>query len=187
MAASPPPAPQRKSNVLWWILGVLVAAVVLFGLGAFLAVTYVARSVKVEQSGDRVEISTPVGSLRASKDKTADPGLPVFPGATVSDTGGSVELAGPDNESVAIVASKYNTTDNIEKVDAWYAEKLGSDFKREGPGITTRKKEIVGIHVESGDIAFISEKEGLVRIVALKKRFNGVEIGLVRIGKNEAQ
>jgi hypothetical protein len=168
------------------VLGILVAAIVLFGLGAFLAVTFIARTVRVEEAGNKVEIQTPVGSIRASKD-APNPGLPVYPGATVTDAGAKVELEGPEDESLAIVGAHYRTIDPIEKVDAWYADRLGPEFKREGSGVYLKKKDIIGAQVESGDIAFVSEKDELVRVVALKKKFNAVEIVLLRIGKTEPQ
>jgi hypothetical protein len=191
-SASPPPAPAapaqpQKSNVLWWVLGVLFGAVLLFGLGAFLAVFYVSRSISVQEAGNKVEIQTPVGSIRASKDATQSTGLPVYPGAVVTDAGGNVELTGMEEESVSITGAHYRTNDPIEKVDAWYAERLGADFKREGVGVSVKKKDVTGAVLDSNDIAFISEKDELVRVVALKKKFNGVEIVLLRAGKTEPQ
>jgi malate/lactate dehydrogenase len=50
-----------------------------------------------------------------------------------------------------------------------------------------RKKEINGVVLKSSDIAFIADKDDLVRVVALEKKFNGVEIVLLRAGKPEAQ
>ncbi len=182
-----PPAQPQKSNVVLWVLGILAAAVVLFGLGAFIAVTYVARAVQVNQAGNKVEIQTPVGSIKASKDAAPDTGLPVYPGSTVSESGADVELGVPDEETVKITAAHYRTIDPIGKVDAWYAERLGDEFKREGPGVHLKKKDVIGTQLKSDDIAFVSEKGDFVRVVALKKQFNGVEIVLLRIGKSESQ
>jgi hypothetical protein len=188
MGTPPVSAPSKRSNTAWWILGVLLGGVALLALGGLLLATYVARQmdVKVTSTGPTVEISTPVGSIRASKDAGADPGLPLYPGAKMTEGAGSVEVAA-DEGGVEVIAAHYRTLDPIAKVDEWYRGQLGPDFKREGPGVYQRKKEILGIRVSSEDVAFISEKSEGVRVVALKKTFNGVDIALVRIAQKEAQ
>jgi hypothetical protein len=188
MGTPPVPAQPKKSNVGWWILGVLLGGVALLTLGGVFLATYFARQmdVKVSSSGESVEVSTPVGSIRASKDASADPGLPLYPGAKITEGAGSVEVA-TDEEGVEIIAARYRTIDPMPKVDEWYRGQLGPDFKREGPGVYQRKKEILGIRVSSEDVAFISETDDVIRVVALQRKFNGVDIGLVRIAKKEAQ
>ena len=188
MSTPPNPSPQKSSGSLWaWALGLIAAGFLILGAGALVVTRYLVRSIEVNRGNTSVEINTPVGTLKAARDDSADPGLPVYPGAKVSQAAGSVELATPDEESVHLIAAHYRTIDPIEKVDAWYREQLSTDFKREGPGITNRKKDINGIVVKSSDIAYISDKDDLVLVVALEKRFNSVEIKLLRAGKKEAQ
>jgi hypothetical protein len=102
--------------------------------------------------------------------------------------GATVEITAPTEEdSVHITAARYRTPDPIEKVDEWYQEKLGPDFTREGPGIAKRKKDILGISVKSSDTAYISEKDDMLRVVALERKGLYTEIALARIGKQETQ
>jgi len=187
MSTTPNPTPQRGSNIWLWVLGLLGAGVIILGAGALIATRFLVRNIEVREGGSSVEINTPVGSLKAAKDANADPGLPVYPGSTLAQPGGSVELSTPDEEAVHIIAAHYRTIDPIEKVDAWYREHLNADFKREGPGVMVRKKEITGVHVKSDDVAYISEKDDVVLVVALQKKFNAVEIALLRAGKKETQ
>lgn len=184
MSTTPTPTPQRN-NLLWWLLGLLVAGIVILGVGGVLAARFFLRSVHVSQ--DRVEVQTPIGEIKVAKNVAADPGLPVYPGAAMVEPGATVELTAPNDEGIHVTAAHYRTSDTLEKVDAWYREHLGPEFEREGAGKAERKKNIFGIQVKSDDVAFISEKNDLVRVVAIEKRMAGVEIALARIGKRETQ
>jgi hypothetical protein len=185
MATSSVPAPEKKVSWVWWVLGLLGAGLAVLVVGALLVSVYVARQVEVQRAGDSVEIRTPVGGLRAGKTEAADPGLPVYPGAQLTEPGAQVEITGPDDDSLAVVAAKYRTTDPIDKVDEWYRERLGKDFIREGPGVSVRKGRIFGVEVKSSDIAFIHELDDGMRVVALERKGGGVEIALVRLGRSE--
>jgi len=186
-APAPTPAPQSKSNIWVWVIGIFLGAVALFVLAAFFAASYLARNIRVTQSGDAVSINTPVGSMRAEKGGTPETGLPVYPGATPGEPGGQVEIEGPGDVAVAVTTAHYRTSDPIAKVEEWYAQKLGPGFKREESGKYERKKDISGVTLTSEDIAFIEEKDDVARVVALKKHSNSVEIVLVRAGKRESQ
>ena len=181
------PAPEKSSSIWLWIIGLVVAGTLILGLGALFVTRFLMQRIAISRAGESVEINTPVGSVKATQDETANPGLPIYPDAKLAQAGGSVELSAPDEEAVNLISAHYRTIDPIEKVDAWYREQLSADFRREGPGVMNKKKNINGILVRSNDIAFISEKGDLVRVVALQKSSNGVEIALLRVGKPEAQ
>ena len=188
MSTPPNPLPQKSSSNIWsWVLGLILTGVAILGAGAWFVTQYLVQRIEVNRAASSVEINTAVGSVKAAKDDSADPGLPVYPEAKLAQAGGTVELSAPNEEAVKLTAVHYRTMDPIEKVDAWYREQLNSDFKREGPGVTVRKQNISGVVVKSNDIAYISEKDELVLVVALQKRMNGVEIALLRAGKQEAQ
>ena len=184
----PPPQPQKKSNVLWWVLGVPLVAVLVFGLGGLMIAGFFLRDVvEVRQAAGQVEIQAPGVSVKVDKSAPPDTGLPVYTSATVAETGGTVEIGSPADESVRVVAVRYRTPDSIGTVDDWYQQKLGPEFKREGTGVMIRKKEIFGISVKSSDIAFISETNDVLRVVVLERKGLYTEIGLARIGKQETQ
>lgn len=188
-SSTPPnPAPPKRSDSLWvWAIALIAAGFLILGAGALVVTRFLVNRVEISRAGTSVEINTAMGSLKASKDESVDPGLPVYPGAKLAQPGGTVELAAPDEESVSMTSVHYRTMDSIEKVDAWYREQLNSDFKREGPGVMIRKKDVTGIALKSSDIAYIAEQDDLVRVVALEKKFNAVEIILLRAGKPETQ
>lgn len=187
LKAPPPDAPEKKSGLLVWLLGLLGIGILVLGGGGMLVANYVMKNVQVQQSGSQVAIQTPVGEMKVDRDVAADPGLPVYPGAVATDPGATVEIGVPNEEQVAVIAARYRTGDPLTKVDEWYQSQLGPDFKREGPGVMVRKKDIMGIQVKSTDIAFISEEKDLVRVVALERKGIQTEIALARIGRQETQ
>jgi hypothetical protein len=128
-----------------------------------------------------------MGSIKASKDAPVDPGLPLYEGAVPSEAPASVELSSPDGQQLSILKMQYRTKDPLVKVDEWYTEKLGREFRREGSGVSTKKKEIFGAEIRSEDVAFISEKDKTMQVVALKKTLSGTEIVLLRISEAEPQ
>jgi hypothetical protein len=182
------PQPQKKSNALWWVLGVLVVAVLVFSIGGMMIARFFLKDVvEVRQASGQVEIQAPGVSVKVDKSAPPDTGLPLYPGATVAETGGTVEIGSPADETVRVVAARYRTQDSIDTVDDWYRQQLGPEFRREGPGEMIRKKEVFGISVKSSDIAFISESNDLLRVVVLERKGLHTEIGLAKIGKQETQ
>ena len=94
VATPPPPAqvpPRQKSNLLWWILGLFAVGIVILGAGSLLALRFLTQNVQVIQTGDRVEVRTPVGQISTSKGKD-ETGLPVYPGASQMEPGATVSV-----------------------------------------------------------------------------------------------
>ncbi len=186
MAIPPKPRPEKKSNLLWWVLGLFVAGFVLLGLGIFLVGQFMVNQIEVTQSGAEVEVRTPAGDIRVSKDERADPGLPVYPDAQLVDPAATVELSPPDADPVFITAARYRTNDPPAAVDSWYQEHLGSEFEREGPGVMIHKREVFGVEIRSDDILFLAKEDDRMRAVVIQKKGFATEIALLRIGKQTA-
>jgi hypothetical protein len=183
VAAPPKPVPEGKSNLLWWVLGLLVAGTALLGLGIFLASKFLVNQIEVTQSGAEVEVRTPAGDLRVAKEESADLGLPVYPEAKLVDSPATVELTPPDAEPVYITTARYRTNDSPAAVDAWYQEQLGREFEREGPGVMILKREVFGVEIQSDDTLFLAKEDLQMRAVVIQKRGFLTEIALLRIGK----
>lgn len=192
MATTPTPTPTRptnlgpaqKSNLLWWLLGLGGAAMVLLIVGGLLVAGFFVRSLRVTEKGREVEISTPAGSLSVSKAKVKDVGLPIYPGSVLVEEGGNVQITVPEETRVGIAVVRYRSNDAVEKVDAWYRARLGPEFERD-MGDTRGKIRARGVMTEG--IAYVSDRDDLVRFVAISKKFRGAEIALGRIGQQEAQ
>lgn len=185
-AAVPPQRKRRSNNAVWWILGIVaggIVVMVLFGLA--LAGLFI-RNLRVHNQGNNVEIQTPVGAIKVNKDVPRASGLPVYPGAKSDDNDNSakVDLSAGD-AGVGIAVEHFTTADNLDQVDKWYAHRLGGSFRREE---NHDHKPIHGVTVNSDtDLTFVDDHGDGVRVVALTKKDDGVDIVLFLAGKKEAQ
>jgi hypothetical protein len=184
-APDPPqqPPPKRNDAVIW-ILAIVGGGFVVLVLAGLLLASLFIRSVHVSETGKQVEIDTPAGALRVNGDQTHPTGLPVYPGAKPRDSqGAAVELSAASGASLGIATEKYLAPGDLGEVSEWYKQKLGPSYRREEHGSATHRE-----HVSSdADVAYVYEKGDNVRIVALTKKSDGIEIELVRIGKKEVQ
>ena len=189
-ASGRPPAaipPQRRSNnAVWWILGIVAGGIVVMVVFGLLLASLFIRNLRVRNQGDNVEIQTPVGAIKVNKDVPRATGLPVYPGATTSENNknAKVELSAGDG-AVGIAVEHFTTSDSLDQVDAWYAHRLGSNFRREDH---LSDHPIHGVTVDSDtDVAFVDDRGDGTRVVALSKKGDDVDIVLFRAGKKEAQ
>jgi hypothetical protein len=185
MSSAPVP-PQKGNNAVWWILGIVGGGITLLVfLGLILAGVFV-RHIHVSETGDKVEIETPVGDLRVNQGELHATGLPVYPGAiAVKDKGATIQLS-TENSGVGIAAEEYHTGDSLEQVQAWYRNHLGPEFRLEKDGDSSRLAKR-HLRVNDSELAFVDEKGEGARVVGLKKPGGGTEIDLVRAGKRETQ
>lgn len=201
MATSPNPSPssgpgtQRqypgagkpRSNVLLWVLaglGVMFCCMLLVGIVILRSLA--GTRINIDKATGTVEVRTPDGtSIRAGR--TGDVGLPVYPGAVSNGRAGGVEIITSDDKHGGVSGAVYDSPDSIEKVDSWYGDRLGKDFNRQGPGHKPVEIRGVNVHIEDGDIAYISDSGTDVSIVSLKPRAGGTEISLARLGGRQAQ
>ncbi len=177
------PAAEKKSTLLWWVLGLLLASILLLGLGILLVSRFMIGQLQITQSPTEVEVRTQVGEIRVSQDERPVLDLPVYPNARLVDPPATVELSPPDAESVFITTAKYRTDDQPSTVDAWYQEQLGKEFEREGPNVMLHKKEVFGVEIRSDDILFLAKEEERMRAVVIQKKGFATEIALLHIGK----
>jgi hypothetical protein len=137
---------------------------------------------QVEERGGRnkeVSINTPVGSIEVHHDVTEDSlGLPIYPGATrVKDKdSAAVNLGFGGEASVQVLAAKFETSDSLERVKAFYKEHLGSEVTK----FTDQGLE--------GKTTFEIKTHNLEKVVALEGGGSRTLIQLVRVsfGKNES-
>ncbi len=183
MTTLPKPAAEKKSTLLWWVLGLLVASVALLGLGIFLVGQFMIRQIQITQSPTEVEVRTPVGDIRMTQDARPVLDLPVYPNARLVNAPATVELSPPDAEPVFITTAKYRTDDQPSAVDAWYQEQLGKEFEREGPHVMLHKKEVFGVEIRSDDILFLAKEEKQMRAVVIQKKGFATDIALLHVGQ----
>jgi hypothetical protein len=174
-AAAPPP----RTGGHWLAIAVLgLALIVLVSvITIWVGVRFLARgvSVNVDESGagaKKVSIKTPVGSLDVAQDVDVGRlGLPVYPGAARVKGGESatVNMTFGDKANLRVLAAKFETEDDIEKVRDFYMTRLGDSVTK----FTDRDRE--------GNTVFELKKAGQERVVALHRKGTGTEINLVRV------
>jgi hypothetical protein len=181
------PTPQQKNNqIIWWIVGIIGGGIALLVVLGLMVAGVVMRHVNVREKGEKVEIETPVGSIRVNGDDPHPTGLPIYPGAKrIKSEGTAVELTSKDGHALGVGVEEYATSDNLEKVSAWYAQKLGPSYQREKPGSGTHYAH--GVNASDADIVYVNHSGDGARVVTLTAKSGGVEIALVRAGKKEVQ
>ncbi|HTS11335.1 MAG TPA: hypothetical protein VMH00_04395 [Candidatus Limnocylindrales bacterium] len=184
----PAPPPPKSNKVAWWILGILCGGLFFLIIVGLTVVGLVIRHVNVRDSGNRVDIQTPVGELKVNKDAAHATELPVYPGAQVSNeaNGGSADVSFGD-QGLGIAAEAYETRDSLNKVREWYSKQLGPEFRLEKG--SDERVALEHAHFEMGDqdFAFVDDRGDGARVVALKIEDGRVKITLLRLGKREPQ
>lgn len=183
--AAIPPQRQNSSTAVWWILGIVAGGIVVMVVFGLALAGLVIHNLHVHNQGQNVEIQTPVGAIKVNKDATHVVNLPVYPSSTTADShNANVELSSGD-EGFEIAVEKYDSSDDLAKVSAWYAQRLGPSFRREKRGSYDKIHGVEAIN--DVDLAFVDDHGDGARIVALTGKDDGVEIALVRVGKKETQ
>jgi hypothetical protein len=186
----PPPRPRQPNTAIFWILGIIGAAILVLILGGLSLAAFIIHRVHVTENADRVEIETPVGALKVSQDQPGSTGLPVYPGAVLQKSDGANFEITANNTHAGLAVVKYLSTDPRSTVKDWYAKRLGPSFALES-GKFESNKDFSGLPVDmrSDDLAFVSKNSnsGSARVVALGELSSGTEIVLIRVGKQEPQ
>jgi hypothetical protein len=174
----PQPPPPKRNDAVLWILAIVGGGFVVLVLGGLLLASLFIRHVHVSDTGKQA------GALRVNNDRLHSTGLPVYPDAKrIESEGSGVELSAPGGAGLAIATEKYMASDDLDQVSKWYQQHLGPGYEREEHGSGAHRDHVSS----SADVAFVYEKGDNVRVVALTKKSDGVEIELVRIGTREVQ
>jgi hypothetical protein len=136
--------------------------------------------VNVEKDGGKKEVSiqTPLGSLEVNHDlNEASLGLPIYPGATrVTDhDSATVNIDIADQAKVRVLAGKFETPDSLDKVQAFYHDRLGDQVTK------FREKD------EEGKTVFEIKHDKQEKVVALKASGDKTVIELVHVSQGSAE
>ena len=177
----PPAPPQTGSKVVPIVLLGLAVIVVVSALVLWTGLRFLSHSVQINQreSGagkKEVSIKTPFGGIEVNKNNNVSEsalGLPIYPGAKLIKDGdansASVNIGLPGEESVRVVAGKFETPDPIDKVEAFYHGRLGSEVTK----FTAKDSD--------GKTVFEIKHKDNERVVALKSVLGATRIELVRV------
>jgi len=181
---APPQPPRSGSNAVAIALLVLALIVLVSGIAVWTGIRFLSHSLRVqveEREGRNkdVSINTPVGSIEVHQEVDQNSlSLPIYPGATrVKDKDSAgVNLGFAGEAGVHFLVAKFETSDPLEKVKAFYKERLGSEVtKFTDQGL-------------SGETTFEIKTHNMVKVVALEGAGGRTRIQLVRIsfGKTES-
>jgi len=179
----PPQPPRSSSNIVAIALLVLALIVLVSGIAVWTGLRFLSHNLRMQvaergERGKEVSINTPVGSIEVHHDVDQDSlGLPIYPGATpVKDKdSASVNLGFGGEAGVQVLVAKFETSDSLERVRAFYKEHLGSEVTK----LTDQGWE--------GKTTFEIKTHNLEKVVALEGGGSRTLIKLVRVsfGKNE--
>jgi len=180
----PPQPPRPSSNIVAIALLVLALIVLVSGIAVWTGLKFLSHDLRLqvkERGGGQKEVSinTPVGSIEVHHDVNQDSlGLPIYPGATqVKDKdSAAVDLGFGGEQSVRVLAARFETSDSFERVKAFYKEHLGSEVTK----FTDQGSE--------GKTTFEIKTHNLEKVVALEGAGSRTLIQLVRVsfGRNES-
>jgi len=181
---APPQAPRSSSNIVAIALLVLALIVLISGIAIWTGLKFLSHNLRMQVEEGRggqkqVSINTPVGSIEVRHEVREDTlDLPIYPGATqVKDTdSATVDLGFGGEAGVHILAAKFETSDSLESVKAFYKKHLGS-------GVTRLTEQGLG-----GKTTFELKSNNEERVVALEGTVGKTQIKLVRVsfGNNES-
>ena len=173
---------SSSKSLMWMMIGLFTGLAILLGSGLFLASRAV-RSMGLSAASAKDTMRTPGGSFRLEKETEVGPGLPLYPRSA---------LVVPDDDTAAtsikeaqngIETSIYHTTDTRDFVDSWYTKHLSPEFTRRDAGEKPVPAILSGTRVSDNDIAFVAEREQMVRIVALSLDSGGTKISFIRFSR----
>jgi hypothetical protein len=156
---------------------------VLLAGGLFLA-SRVVRSMGLSAASAKDTVRTPGGSFRLEKETEVGPGLPVYPRSSLVVPDDDAAAAAIKQAQNGIQTSTYHTTDTRDFVDEWYSKHLSPEFTRRDAGDKPVPAIFNDTRVSDSDIAFVAEREQMVRIVALSLDSGGTKISLIRFSKS---
>jgi hypothetical protein len=175
----PPQPPENRSNLVPIALFSLALIVLLGGIAIWTGLRLLSHAVHVQvqqQGGSRKQFSikTPFGSLEVNKDvNEASLELPIYPGATQikEQDSATVNIDIADQAKVRVLAGKFETPDAMDKVIAFYRDRLGGQ-------VTNFKNKDA-----EGKTVFEIKHDKLQKVVALKSSGHKTAIELVRVSE----
>jgi len=176
---------SSSKSLMWMMIGLFTGLAILLAGGLFLA-SRVVRSMGLSAASAKDTVRTPGGSFRLEKETEVGPGLPVYPRSSLVVPDDDASLAAIKQARNGIETSTYHTGDTRDFVDSWYSKHLSPEFTRRDAGDKPVPAIFSDARVSDNDIAFVAEREQMVRIVALSLDSGGTKISLIRFSKSSA-
>jgi hypothetical protein len=168
---------------MWMMIGLFTGLGILLA-GGLLVASRVVGSMGLSAASAKDTVRTPGGSFRLEKETEIGPGLPVYPRSALIVPDDAAAAAAVKQAQSGIEASTYHTNDTRDFVDEWYSKHLSPEFTRRDAGKKSVPAIFSAVRVSDNDIAFVAQREQMVRIVALSVDSVGTRISLIRFSKS---
>lgn len=174
---------SSSKSLMWMMIGLFTGLAILLAGGLFLA-SRVVRSMGLSAASAKDTVRTPGGTFRLEKEREIGPGLPVYPRSSLIVPDDAAAATAVKQAQSGVETSTYHTTDTRDFVDSWYTKHLSPEFTRRDVGDKAVPAVFGDPSVSDNDIAFVAEREQMVRIVALSPDSGGTKISLIRFSKS---
>jgi hypothetical protein len=174
---------SSSKSLMWMMIGLFTGLGILLA-GGLLVASRVVGSMGLSAASAKDTVRTPGGSFRLEKETEVGPGLPVYPRSALIVPDDAAAAAAVKQAQSGIEASTYHTNDTRDFVDEWYSKHLSPEFTRRDAGKMSVPAIFSAVRVSDNDIAFVAQREQMVRIVALSVDSVGTRISLIRFSKS---
>jgi len=174
---------SSSKSLMWMMIGLFTGLGILLA-GGLLVASRVVGSMGLSAASAKDTVRTPGGSFRLEKETEIGPGLPVYPRSALIVPDDAAAAAAVKQAQSGIEASTYHTNDTRDFVDEWYSKHLSPEFTRRDAGKMSVPAIFSAVRVSDNDIAFVAQREQMVRIVALSVDSVGTRISLIRFSES---
>jgi hypothetical protein len=174
---------SSSKSLMWMMIGLFTGLAILLAGGLFVA-SRVVGSMGLSAASAKDTVRTPGGSFRLEKETEVGPGLPVYPRSALIVPDDAAAAAAVKQAQSGIETSTYHTNDTRDFVDEWYSKHLSPEFTRRDAGEKPVRAIFSEVRISDTDIAFVAQREQMVRIVTLSVDSVGTRISLIRFSKS---
>jgi hypothetical protein len=174
-----------SKSLMWMMIAVFFGLAGLLGAALFVA-SRTFRSMGLSAVSSQAGIRTPNGTFRVEQQTEVGPGMPISPRSSLIVPDDRAAVAAAQQAQAGIETSTYHTSDTRDFVDGWYSKHLSPQFTRHEAGDKTASAIYSDVHISEDDIAFVAEREKIVRIVSLSLDSGGTKILLIRFSKSSS-
>jgi hypothetical protein len=174
---------SSSKSLMWMMIGLFTGLAMLLAGGLFVA-SRVVGTMGLSAASAKDTVRTKGGSFRLEKETEVGPGLPVYPRSALIVPDDAAAVAAVKQAQSGIETATYHTNDTRDFVDEWYSKHLSPEFTRQDAGEKPVRTIFSEVRVSDSDIAFVAQREQMVRIVVLSVDSVGTRISLIRFSKS---
>lgn len=173
---------SASKSLMWMMAALFIGLGALLGAGLFVASRAI-HSLGLSAAGAQDGVRTPGGTFRVQKQADVGPGMPLYPRASLLVPDDQAAAAAAKEAQGGIETSAYHTSDAHDSVESWYSQHLSPEFARHEAGDKSEPAIYSSMHISDKDVAFVAQREQMVRVVALSPDSGGTKISLIRYSK----